>query len=156
VIELLLAAQAAVTAVLAAAVIKLRKELYPMLATAGPVEDVGFWIRSVDVLVVETPQIAASKTVIRIRWLLSEEIYLIHRLRLYDVAMEPGSRDSYRVWKAWISGDSRYRCLVKEPRGLARLYNKAIYVLCFDMENERHRMYWDVIEIGRRMRKRWI
>jgi len=147
VIELLLAAQAVATAVLAAVVIKLRKELYPMLATAGPV-DAGFWIRSIDVLVVETPQFASSKTVIRIRWLLSEEIYLIHRLRLYEVAMDPGSRSFYERWKAWLSGDDRYRCLVKKPRGLTRLYNKAIKVVCYDLQNELSRKLWEVIEIA--------
>jgi hypothetical protein len=148
VIEPLLAAQAVATAVLAYFVIKLRKELYPMFATAGPVEDVVFWIRSADVLVVETPQIGVSKTVIRIRWLLSEEIYLIHRLRLYDVAMEPSSRGFYERWKAWLSGDDRYRCLVKKPRGLARLYNKAIKVVCYDLQDELSRKLWEAIEIA--------
>jgi hypothetical protein len=151
----LLAVQAITTAALAFFVIKLRRELYPMIATAGPV-DAGFWIRSIDVLVLAAPQFEVSKTVIKARWLFSEELFLKHSLRVYDVAMRPGSRSFYRKWRAWLSGNDRYRCLEKKPRGLARLYSKAIDVVCYDMENERSRKLWEVIEIataGRRRRK---
>jgi hypothetical protein len=149
-IELLLLVQAITTAALAAVVIKLRRELWPMIATAGPV-DAGFWIRSIDVMALEAPQFETAKTVIRIRWAFTEELFLRRRFRVYDVAMS--SRSFCRKWKAWMNGDDRYRCLVEKPRGLTRLYNKAIKVVCFDMENERERMFWRVIEIGRRMRK---
>jgi hypothetical protein len=62
-----------------------------MIATAGPADEVltplmRFWVRSIDVLVVEAPQFEVAKTVIRVRWLFSEELYLIHSLRVYDVA----------------------------------------------------------------------
>jgi len=149
--ELLLAAQTVATAALAFFVIKLRRELYPALATAGPV-DAGFWIRSIDVLVVETPQFAAAKTVIKIRWLLSEELSLRYSLRVYDVAMDPGGRIYYKEWKAWMSGDRRYECEVEKPGGLARLYNKAIDVVCFKKKEERRPR--DVIRLPSRMRKR--
>ena len=42
----LLAVQAITTAALALVTIKLRRELFPMIATAGPV-DAGFWLRSI-------------------------------------------------------------------------------------------------------------
>jgi hypothetical protein len=89
-----------------------------------------------------------------VRWLLTEELFLIHRLRVYDVAMRPISRSFYKRWKAWLSGDNRYRCLVEKPRGLSRLYNKAIDVVCYDMENERSRKLWEVIEIAERRRRK--
>jgi len=149
----LLAIQAITTAALAAVVIKLRRELWPAVATAGPV-DAGFWIRSVDVLVLAAPQFEAAKTVLRVRWLLTEELFLIHSLRVYDVAMYPSDRSFYKRWKAWLSGDNRYRCLVEKPRGLSRLYNKAIDVVCYDMENERSRKLWEVIEIAERRRRK--
>jgi hypothetical protein len=119
-IELLLA-QSAATAVLAFFIIMLRRELYPMLATAGPV-DAGFWIRSIDVLVLGAPQFEASKTVIRIRWAFTEELFLKYSLAVYDVAMRPGSRlFFYARWKAWQGGDRRYDCEVQKPRGFSRL-----------------------------------
>jgi hypothetical protein len=93
-IELLLV-QTITTLALAFFVIKLRRELYPMIAGAGPTY-ASFWIRSVDVLVVEAPQFEVSKTVIRVRWLFSEELFLIHSLKVYDVAMRPSSRVFYR------------------------------------------------------------
>jgi len=129
----LLAVQAITTAALAAVVIKLRRELWPAIATAGP-ENLGFWIRSVDVMALEAPQFEVSKTVIRVRWLFSEELFLIHRLRFYDVAMLPGTRHHYVRWKAWMSGDDRYRCKVEKPRGLSKLYNKAVDVFCKEKE----------------------
>jgi hypothetical protein len=150
----LLAVQAITTAALAFFVIKLRREIWPAIATAGP-EDVGFWVRSVDVMLLAAPQFEADKTVVRVRWLLTEELFLIHRLRVYDIAMYPGDRNFYKRWKAWLSGDDRYRCVVDKPRGLSRLYNKAIEVVCYDMENERSRTLWKAIEISlRRRRKR--
>jgi hypothetical protein len=157
--ELLLLVQAITTAALAFFVIILRRELYPATATAGPTDALltplmRLWIRSVNVLVVETPQFETSKTVIKIRRLTSEELFLKYELRVYDVPMDPTSRGFYKRWKAWLSGDDRYRCLVEKPRGLARLYNKAIDVVCYDMENERSRMFWMVIEIAERSRRK--
>jgi hypothetical protein len=149
----LLAVQAITTAALAAVIVELRRELFPMIATAGQ-ENLGFWIRSVDVLAVETPQFEVSKTVVRIRWQLTEELFLIHRLRFYNVAIRPSNRGFYQQWKAWLNGDSRYRCVVEKPRRLARIYSKAIEVVCYDMENEKDRRLWEVIEIMRRGRKR--
>jgi hypothetical protein len=149
-IELLLA-QSAATAVLAFFIIMLRRELYPLVATAGPVES-GFWIRSADVLVLAAPQFEVSKTVIKIRWAFTEELFLRHRFRVYDVAMRPSSQVFYKKWKAWLSGDKRYDCWVEKPRGLARLYNKAIDIVCFKKEEERRPK--EVIILPSRMRKR--
>ena len=146
----LLAVQAVTTLALAAVVIKLRRELYPTVATAGP-ENLGFWIRSVDVMALSGPQFDVDKIVVRMRWLLTEEIYLIHRLRVYDVAFV--NRGFYKQWKAWLNGNDRYRCVEKKPRGLARIYSKAIEVVCYDMENERDRKLWRAIEIASRHRK---
>jgi hypothetical protein len=144
----LLAVQAITTAALAAVVIKLRRELWPMIAGAGS-EDVGFWVRSSSVLLVETPLLKAAKTAIRIRWLFSEELHLIHRLRVYDVAMHPYRRHHYVRWKAWLNGDDRYRCEVEKPRGLARLYTKAIDVFCKEKEPPK-----EVVILPSRWRKR--
>jgi len=127
----LLAVQAVTTLALAIFVIKLRRELYPMIATAGPTY-ASFWIRSADVLVVGAPQFEVFKTVIRVRWLLSEELHLTYRLRFYDVPIL--LRHHYARWKAWMQGDDRYVCEVKKPRGLARLYTKAIDVFCREKE----------------------
>jgi hypothetical protein len=152
-IELLLV-QAVTTLALAAVVIKLRKELYPMIAGADPVgssADAGFWIRSINVLLVEVPQFEAAKTVIRVRWLFSEELYLIHSLRVYDVAMRPSSRVFYKEWRAWMQGDDRYECKVKKPRGLARLYTKAIDVFCREVKKEEKK---EVVILPSRWRKR--
>jgi len=129
----LLAIQAITTAALAAVVIKLRRELYPMIAGAGPFHT-GFWIRSIDVLVLVTPQLEAAKTVIKIRRLREEELFLKYSLKFYDVAMHPTSQRYYSKWKAWMQGDDRYKCEVEKPRGLARLYNKAINVFCEEKE----------------------
>ncbi len=161
-IELLLAVQTIATAALAVFVIILRRELYPAIATAGPADQVltplmRSLIRSIDVMVLRTPQFEVSRTVIKMRWAFSEELFLIHDLRAYDVAMRPNSRRYYREWKAWLNGDDRYRCVEEKPQGLARLYNRAIYVICYDMENERDRRFWEVVEIamaGRRRRKK--
>ncbi len=158
-IELLLAVQTITNLALAAVVIKLRRELWPMNATAGPADQVltplmRVFIRSVNVLVLRTPQFEASKTVIRVRKLFTEELHLTHSLGVYDVAMVPSGRSFYKEWKAWLSGDGRYRCLEEKPRGLARLYNKAIDVTCYDMENEKDRRRWEVIEIAMRRRRR--
>jgi hypothetical protein len=146
----LLAVQAVTTLALAFFVIKLRRELYPMIAGAGPTY-ASFWIRSVDVLVVEAPQFEVSKTVTRVRWLFSEELFLIHSLRVYDVAMRPSSRVFYREWKAWIQGDDRYRCEVEKPRGLARIYTKAIDVFCREVKKEEKK---EVVILPSRWRKR--
>jgi hypothetical protein len=147
----LLAIQAITTAALAFFVIILRRELYPMVATAGPgFENLPlFWIRSADVLVLAAPQFEASKTVLKIRWLLEEELFLIYRFRVYYVAMHPRSHDDYKMWKAWMQGDDRYECRVKKPRGLSRLYNKAIDVLCKEKEPPK-----EVIILPSKVRKR--
>jgi hypothetical protein len=159
-IELLLA-QSAATAVLAFFIIMLRRELYPLVATAGPVES-GFWIRSVDVLVLAAPQFEVSKTVIRLRWLTSEELFMRHRFRVYDVAMHPSSQVFYKKWKAWLSGDKRYDCWVEKPRFLARLYSKALDVVCFDKEEEERKFREEVqkylskpTKYRKRRYKRW-
>ena len=144
----LLAVQAVTTLALAFFVIKLRRELYPMIATAGPAY-ASFWIRSVDVLVVETPQFEASKVVIKVRWLFSEEIHMTYSFRVYDVAMHPYRRHHYVRWKAWMQGDDRYECEVEKPRGLARLYNKAIDVFCKEKEPPK-----EVIILPSKVRKR--
>jgi hypothetical protein len=144
----LLAVQAVTTLALAFFVIKLRRELYPMIATAGQ-PYASFWIRSVDVLVVETPQFEASKVVIKVRWLFSEEIHMTYSFRVYDVAMHPLRRHHYVRWKAWMSGDDRYRCEVEKPRGLSRLYNKAIDVFCKEKEPPK-----EVVILPSRWRKR--
>jgi hypothetical protein len=146
-IELLLV-QTITNLALAAVVIKLRRELWPMIAGAGS-EDVGFWVRSSSVLLVETPLLKAAKTAIRIRWLFSEELHLIHRLRVYDVAMHPHRRHHYVRWRAWMQGDDRYVCEVEKPRGLARLYTKAIDVFCKEKEPPK-----EVVILPSRWRKR--
>jgi len=129
----LLVVQAITNLALAFLVIKLRRELWPMIATAGQ-PYASFWIRSVDVLVLAAPQFEAAKSVIRVRKLFTEELYLRYRFRVYDVAMHPSSRVFYKEWRAWLSGDDRYRCEVEKPRGLARLYTKAIDVFCKEKE----------------------
>ena len=146
----LLAVQAITTAALAFFVIILRRELYPMVATAGPWH-AGFWVRSVDVLVLAAPQFATSKTVIRLRWLLEEELFLKYSLTVYYVAMHPKSHDNYKIWK---TGDNRYRCLAEEPRGLSKLYNKAIEVICLDMESKTGRKLWEALEVLRKWKRK--
>jgi hypothetical protein len=158
-IELLLAAQTVATAALAFFVIMLRRELYPMLATAGPSDQLltplmRLWVRNVNVLVVETPQFEVSKTVTRIRWASTEELFLKYSFRVYRVAMVPLDRGFYKRWKAWLSGDDRYRCVVEKPRWLSRLYNKAIDVVCYDMQDERSRKFWRAIEIASRPKRK--
>jgi hypothetical protein len=145
----LLAVQAVTTAALAAVVILLRRQLYPMIATAGPTY-ASFWIRSVDVLVLRTPQFEAAKTVIRVRWLFSEEIHMTYSFRVYDVAMHPYRRHHYVRWKAWMQGDDRYKCEVEKPRGLSKLYNKAIDVFCKEKKEEKK----DVVIVPTRRRRR--
>ncbi len=156
--ELLLAVQTIATAALAFFVITLRRELYPMTATAGPADQVLTpllrSLMSVNVLVLAAPQFEVSRTVIKMRWAFSEELLLIHGLRVYDVAMDPTSRGFYRRWKAWLNGDDRYRCLVEKPRLLSRIYTKAIDVTCYDMENKRSRIFWEAIEIARGRRQK--
>jgi hypothetical protein len=144
----LLAVQAITTAALAFFVIKLRRELYPMIATAGQ-PYASFWVRSVDVLVLKAPQFEAAKTVIRVRWLFSEELYLIHSLRFYDVAMDPLGRYFYKEWREWMQGSSKYDCRVKKPRGLSRLYTKAIDVFCKEKKPPK-----EVVILPSRWRKR--
>ncbi len=154
-IELLLAAQTVATAALAFFVIKMRRELYPAFTTAGPADQVltpllRVFIRSMNILVVETPQFETSKTVIRMRWVTSEELQLTYSFRVYDVAMDPRSRRYYKQWKEWLSGSRRYYCRVKKPRWFAKIYNKAIYVVCYEEERPPR----DVIILPSRMRKR--
>jgi len=146
----LLAIQAITTVALAFFVIKLRRELYPMIATAGPFHT-GFWIRSIDVLVLATPQLEAAKTVIKIRRLREEELFLKYSLKFYYVAMHPTSQDYYRMWKAWMQGDTKYDCRVKRPRGLSRLVNKAIDVFCKEKKEEPPK---EVIILPSKVRKR--
>jgi len=148
-IELLLV-QTITNLALAAVVIKLRRELWPMIAGAGS-EDVGFWVRSSSVLLVETPLLKAAKTAIRIRWLFSEELHLIHRLRVYDVAMHPHRRHHYVRWRAWMQGDDRYKCEVEKPRGLSRIYTKAIDVFCREVKKDEKK---EVVILPSRWRKR--
>jgi hypothetical protein len=144
----LLAVQAITTAALAFFVIMLRRELYPVVATSGrPIA--GFWLRSVDVLVLAAPQFEVAKTVIRIRWLLTEELHLKHSLRVYYVAMHPYRHHNYAMWRAWTQGDTKYDCRVKKPRGLSRLYNKAIDVICKEKEPPK-----EVIILPSKARKR--
>ncbi len=145
----LLAVQAITTAALAFFVIKLRRELWPMFAMAKSGK-VGFWVRTVDVLAVEAPQLDASKVVIKVRWLFSEEIHMKYRLRIYDVAMHPYRRHHYVRWKAWLSGDDRYVCEVEKPRGLSRIYTKAIDVFCKEKKDEKK----EVVILPSRWRKR--
>jgi hypothetical protein len=149
-IELLLAVQAIATLALAVFIVMLRRELYPMLATAGPFHT-GFWIRSVDVLVLVAPQFEASKTVTRIRWAFTEELFLRYRFRVYNVALHPYRRHHYVRWKAWMQGDTKYDCTVKKPRGLSRLYNKAINVFCMEKKEEPPK---EVIILPSKVRKR--
>jgi hypothetical protein len=156
-IELLLATQAITTAALAVLVIKLRRELYPMFTTAGPADDVltplaRLWIRSVNVLVVETPQFEVSKTVIRTRWAFTEELLLRYGFRVYDIAIAPTYRDFYKEWKEWKSGSRRYDCRVRKPRWFAKIYNKAIEIVCFKKEEEKRPR--EVIIPPSRVRKR--
>jgi hypothetical protein len=146
----LLAVQTVTTLALAAVVIKLRRELSPMVAAAGQ-PYASFWVRSVDVLVVEAPQFEAAKTVIRVRWLFSEEIHMSYSFRVYDVAMHPYRRHHYARWKAWLSGDDRYRCEVEKPRGLSRIYTKAIDVFCREVKKDEKR---EVVILPSRWRKR--
>jgi hypothetical protein len=148
-IELLLV-QTITNLALAAVVIKLRRELWPMIAGAGS-EDVGFWVRSSSVLLVETPLLKAAKTAIRIRWLFTEELHLIYRLRMYQEAMEPASRVFYKEWRAWMQGDDRYRCEVEKPRGLSRIYSKAIEVFCREVKKDKKK---EVVILPSRWRKR--
>ena len=152
-IELLLLAQTVTTAALALVTIKLRRELYPMIATAGPgfAGLVLFWIRSADVLVLKTPQFEAGKTVIKMRRITSEELILRYDLRIYDIPMDPTGRRFYKEWKAWMQGDRRYDCWVEKPR-FSRLYNKAIDVVCFKKEEEKPPR--EVIRPPSRLRKR--
>jgi len=157
----LLAVQAITTAALAAVVIKLRRELWPMFAMAKSGE-VGFWVRTVDVLGVVMPQFEVSKVVIKVRWLFSEEIHLTHSLRVYDVAMDPSGRYFYKEWREWMQGNSKYDCRVKKPRGLSRLYSKAFDVVCFDREEEERKFREEVqkylstpTKYRKRRHKRW-
>jgi hypothetical protein len=162
-IELLLV-QTITNLALAAVVIKLRRELWPMIAGADPPGSggVGFWIRSIDVLLVEMPLLTVAKSVTRVRWLFSEELHLTYRLRVYDVAMRPSSRVFYKEWREWMQGSSKYDCRVKKPRGLARLYSKAIDVVCFDREEEERKFREEVqkylstpTKYRKRRYKRW-
>jgi len=146
-IELLLV-QTITNLALAAVVIKLRRELWPMIAGAGPVS-AGFWLRSVDVLAVQAPQFDVAKTVIKVRWLFSEELHLTYKFRVYDIAMDPVSRLFYKEWREWVGGSTKYDCRVKKPRGLSRLYSKAIDVFCKEKKPPK-----EVVILPSRWRKR--
>jgi len=113
--------------------------------------EVGFWVRTVDVLGVVMPQFEVSKVVIKVRWLFSEELHLTHSLRIYDVAMDSSSRYFYKEWRAWLNGDDRYRCEVEKPRGLARIYTKAIDVYCRKVKKDEKK---EVVILPSRWRKR--
>ena len=54
-------------------------------------------------------------------------------------------------WRAWMQGDDRYVCKVEKPRGLSRLYNKAIDVFCKEKKEEPQK---DVVIVPTRRRKR--
>jgi len=140
----LLLVQTITNLALAAVVILLRRQLYPMIATAGQ-PYASFWVRSVDVMVVKTSQFEAAKVVTRVRLLFTEEIHMTYRFRVYDVAMDPISRKFYKRWREWMRGNARYYCLVEKPRGLARLCNKAIEVVCYDKENEESRRRLEIL-----------
>jgi len=144
----LLAAQTITNLALAAVVIKLRRELWPMIAGVGPVS-AGFWLRSVDVLAVQAPQFDVAKTVIKVRWLFSEELHLTYKFRVYDIAMDPVSRLFYKEWREWVGGSTKYDCRVKKPRGLSRLYSKAIDVFCKEKKPPK-----EVVILPSRWRKR--
>jgi hypothetical protein len=146
----LLAVQAITNLALAFFVIKLRRELWPMFTVAKSGE-IGFWARSADVLGVMMPQFEVAKVVIKVRWLFSEEIHMTYSFRVYDVAMHPYRRHHYVRWKAWLSGDDRYRCEVERPRGLARLYTKAIDVFCREVKKDEKK---EVVILPSRWRKR--
>ncbi len=146
----LLAVQAITTLALAFFVIKLRRELWPMFTVAKSGE-IGFWVRSADVLGVVMPQFEAAKVVIRVRWLFSEEIHMSYSFRVYDVAIHPYRRHHYARWKAWMQGDDRYVCKVEKPRGLARLYTKAIDVFCKEKKEEPPK---EAVILPSRVRKR--
>jgi len=146
----LLAVQAITNLALAFFVIKLRRELWPMFTVAKSGE-VGFWVRSADVLEVATPQFEVAKVVIRVRWLFSEEIHMKYSLKVYDVAIHPDARHHYVRWKAWLSGDDRYRCEVETPRGLSRIYSKAIDVFCREVKKDEKK---EVVILPSRWRKR--
>ena len=104
----------------------------------------------------ETPQFEAAKTVIRVRWLFTEEIFLIYSFRVYDVAMDPLSRVFYKEWREWLRGNSKYDCNVKKPRRLSRLYSKAVRVVCFDREEKEWKLREALERVPRRRRyKRW-
>jgi hypothetical protein len=150
----LLAVQAITTAALAFFVIKLRRELWPMFTVAKSGE-IGFWVRLADVLGVVMPQFEAAKVVIRVRWLFSEEIHMSYSFRVYDVAMDPLHRHHYVRWKAWMRGDDRYRCEVEKPRGLARLYTKAIDVFCKEKKDEKKEVVILPSKWRKRRYKRW-
>jgi hypothetical protein len=145
----LLAVQAITNLALAFFIIKLRRELWPMIAGAGPVS-AGFWLRSVDVFAVQAPQFDVAKTVIKVRWLFSEELHLTYKFRVYDIAMDPVSRLFYKEWREWVGGSTKYDCRVKKPRGLSRLYSKAIDVFCKEKKVQER----DVVIVPTRRRKR--
>jgi hypothetical protein len=74
---------------------------------------------------------------------------MTYSFRVYDVAMYPYRRHHYVRWKAWMQGDDRYKCEVEKPRGLARLYTKAIDVFCKEKEPPK-----EVVILPSRWRKR--
>jgi hypothetical protein len=156
-IELLLV-QTITTAVLAALVIKLRRELYPMLATAGSADDVLTplmrQLMRHNALIVKSPQLLVSRSIIRMRQTTSEELFLRYRVRVYNTPIDPGYRYFYKEWKEWKSGSNKYDCRVKEPRGLARLYNKAIKIICTEKKEEKRPR--EIIIPPKRMRRRGI
>lgn len=49
-----------------------------------------------------------------------------------------------------MSGDDRHRCEVEKPRGLSKLYNKAIDVFCKEKKEEKK----DVVIVPTRRRRR--
>ena len=50
-----------------------------------------------------------------------------------------------------MNGDDRYRCEVKMPRGLSRIYSKAIDVFCREVKKDEKR---EVVILPSRWRKR--
>jgi len=128
----LLAIQTATTLALAVAVFKLRRELWPLMATAGRPVDKEFATH--DVLIIRTPQFEIAKDVGRFRYVTKDELWLRLTVKIYYEPIDPYSRMYYTEWREWLRGGPKYCCKVKRPRGLERLYSKAVEIVCFERE----------------------
>jgi len=67
------------------------------------------------------------------------------------VAMHPHRRHHYVRWRAWMQGDDRYKCEVEKPRGLSRIYSKAIDVFCREVKKDEKK---EVLILPSKVRKR--